>query len=203
MIFCRWDYRKAATEMIRSFVDTFGNSGDAYLVISVDNPFATDNLPSTEERLRHHGLENEFIRVLHFPPREEYIQWLQHGDCLLSCSRAEGWNLPLIEAIACGTPTICSDWGAHLEFADGISYKVDVPHECPPKELIFMNEHDYGVWGEPDFDHLKVVMKEVYNDPATAHNHALKMSKHIRNTYTWDNAALKTVRIFESPKNGR
>jgi len=192
MIFGRWDTRKSTTEMVRSFVETFGNNGNVYLVISADNPFSSDGLLSTEERLTYHGLNNKFIKVLHFPPREEYIQWLQHGDCLLSCSRSEGWNLPLMECIACGTPTICSDWGGHLEFADGISYKVNVPQELPPHDVFMLgDDHDFGVWGEPDFDHLNNVMKEVHNDFANCQDHAIKMSKFVRELYTWDNAARK------------
>ena len=37
----------------------------------------------------------------------------------VSCARAEGWNLPLIEAMACGTPSIYSDCSGQLEFAEG------------------------------------------------------------------------------------
>ena len=192
MIFGRWDTRKSTTEMVRSFVETFGNDGNVYLVLSADNPFVMDKFKSTEERLEHYGLESEFIRVLHFPPREEYVQWLQHGDCLLSCSRSEGWNLPLLEAISCGTVTVASDWGGHLEFCDGISHKVNVPKELPPKDLFCLGDgHDIGVWGEPDFEHLNHVMKEVKNDFSTCLNHATKMSKFVRELYTWDNAARK------------
>jgi len=192
MIFGRWDTRKSTTEMVRSFVENFGNSGKVYLVLSADNPFGSDGMNSTEERLKHYGLENEFIKVLHFPPREEYIKWMQHGDCLLSCSRSEGWNLPLMEGIACGTVSICSDWGGHLEFADGVSYKVDVPKELPPRDVFMLgDDHDLGVWGEPDFDHLGAVMKRVHEDFAICSDHALKMSKFVRELYTWDNAARK------------
>jgi len=192
MIFGRWDTRKATTEMVRSFVEKFGNVDNAYLILSADNPFGFDEMTSTEERLKHYKFEHERIKILHFPPRDEYIKWMQHGDCLLSCSRAEGWNLPLMESIACGTVSICSDWGGHLEFADGVAYKVDVPHELPPKDVFMLGDnHDFGVWGEPDFDHLSHMMEKVYNDFATCQDHALKMSKFIRGLYTWDNAAKK------------
>ena len=192
MIFGRWDTRKAIMEIVKSFVENFGNEGNTYLMLSADNPFSSDGMKSTEERLKHHGLENEFIKVLHFPPRKEYIQWMQHGDCLLSCSRSEGWNLPLLEAIACGTVSICSNWGPHLEFADGISYKVNVPKELPPRDVFMLGDNfNLGVWGEPDFDHLGDVMKKVHRDFGTCQDHALKMSKSIRDLYTWDNAAKK------------
>ena len=193
MIFGRWDYRKATEEMIAAWYDRFENIDKCYLVLSVDNPFSSDGMETTEERLKYFNLEHERIRVLHFPPRDEYIKWLQYGSCLLSCSRSEGWNLPLMEAIACGTPTVCSDWGGHLEFADGISHKVNVPNELPPKNVYMLGDnHDFGVWGEPDFGHLKYVMyNKVYKDYIDAKTRAMSMSKYIRQLYTWDNAARK------------
>lgn len=190
MIFGRWDYRKSTTEMVQAWYDTFKNRDNCYLILSADNPFARDGMETTEERLKHYKCEHERIKVLHFPPRDEYIKWMQYGACLLSCSRSEGWNLPLMEALACGTPSICSDWGGHLEFADGIAHKVNVPNELPPKQVYMLgDDHDLGVWGEPDFDHLKYLMKQVYKEYVGAKTQAMSMSKYIRQLYTWDNAA--------------
>jgi len=192
MIFGRWDYRKSITEMIQAWTNVFGKRDNCYLAISVDNPFSSDGLETTEQRLKHHKLEHDRIKVLHFPPREEYVKWMQYGACLLSCSRAEGWNLPLIEALACGTPSICSDWGGHLEFADGIAYKVNVPKELPPQQVFMLGDgHDIGVWGEPDFDHLEHVMEKVFKNYMEYKLETNSRSKYIRQLYTWDNAARK------------
>jgi glycosyltransferase involved in cell wall biosynthesis len=111
MIFGRWDYRKSTKEMIESWKRTMGDKDNCYLIISADNPFSSDGMKTTEERLKHYKFEHDRIRILHFPPRDEYIKWMKYGSCLISCSRSEGWNLPLMEALACGTPSICSDWG--------------------------------------------------------------------------------------------
>ena len=191
MIFGRWDYRKSTEEMVNAWYQRFENIDNCYLVVSADNPFSSDDMKTTEERLKHYNLEHDRIRVLHFPPRDEYIKWMQYGSCLLGCSRSEGWNLPLMEAIACGTPTICSNWGGHLEFADGIAHKVQILDERPPKNVYMLgDDHDLGVWGEPDFGHLNHVMyTKVYNDYVEAKSQAMVMSKYVRQLYTWDNAA--------------
>ena len=192
MIFGRWDYRKSTTEMIQAFSEEFKNDDNVMLVISADNPFSSDGMETTEQRLEHYKIPTEKIKVVHFPPRQDYIKFMQHGNCLLSCSRSEGWNLPLMEALACGTPSVASNWGGHLEFADGIAYLVNVPKELPPKQVFMLGDKfDYGVWGEPDFDHLKKVMREVYNNYHRAKEDTLKRSKFIRELYTWDNAARK------------
>lgn len=190
MIFGRWDYRKSTTEMVQAFVEEFKDDKNVYLLLSADNPFSSDGMKTTEERLKHYKLESKKIKVLHFPPREDYIKFLQHGNCLLSCSRSEGWNLPLMEGLACGTPSIASNWGGHLEFADGFAHLVDVPKELSPKQVFMLgDDFDYGVWGEPDFDHLKNVMRDVYSNYHESKKEAVKRSKYIRRLYTWDNAA--------------
>ena len=97
IIFGRWDYRKCTKELIQTFLNTFGMDEKVDLIVSVDNPFSIDGLESTEERLKHFGLEDDRIKVLHFPSREEYINYIQQGNVFLSCVRSEGWNLPLIE----------------------------------------------------------------------------------------------------------
>ena len=190
MIFGRWDYRKSTKEMIQAWINTEGKEDNSYLILSADNPFSADGLETTEERLKHYKLEHEKIKVLHFPPRDEYIKWMKYGSCLLSCSRSEGWNLPLMEALACGTPAICSDWGGHLEFADGIAYKVQVPKELPPKQVYMLGDnHDLGVWGEPDFYNLEYMMGYVRDTYDQAKSTTLKLSKYLRSYFTWDHAA--------------
>jgi len=189
MIFGRWDYRKSTGEMIEAFLHEF-KEDNIYLVVSLDNPFSTDDLQTTEDRLKHFGLENERIKVLHFPEREEYVKWIRSGHVLLSCSRAEGWNLPLIEAIASGTPSVYSDWGAHKEFADGIGYPVQIADYKPPSNIYNLEgDYDLGVWSEPNYDHLKSVMRRLYKNYVYERPQAEKLSRFVRQTYTWDNAA--------------
>jgi glycosyltransferase involved in cell wall biosynthesis len=88
----RWDYRKSIKEIIETFIKTFDKDEDVELIVSVDNPFSNDGLKSTEERLKHYGLEDDRIKILHFPPREEYIRLLKSCSVFVSCARAEGGN---------------------------------------------------------------------------------------------------------------
>ena len=191
MIFGRWDYRKSITEIITAFNKEFKNDNNVYLILSVDNPFSTDGLNSTEERLKQYKLENDRIKVLHFPEKDEYVQWLQNGDCFLSCSRSEGWNLPLIQAIACGIPTICSDWSGQLEFAKGVSHLVKIEKLVAATKLFNINDPDIGEWAEPDFNHLKQVMRDVFDNHKEYKEKALKQSTIITEKFTWEHAAKK------------
>jgi autotransporter strand-loop-strand O-heptosyltransferase len=198
MIFGRWDTRKATKEMVEAFIDVADKIDNVYLILSADNPFPTDGFKSTEQRLKHYKLEHERIRVLHFPPREEYVNWMRHGDVFLSCSRSEGWNLPLIEAIASGTVSICSEWGGQLDFAHAVAHTVMVPKTLPPRDVFMLgDDHDLGVWGEPDFDHLRRIMKGVYDHFDTNKPRAVSLSRFVRELYSWENAANKAKGYIE------
>jgi autotransporter strand-loop-strand O-heptosyltransferase len=189
MIFGRWDYRKATTETIRAFLNTFKKWEPVDLVISVDNPFPADGMKSTEERLRHYKFTDDRIKILHFPSREKYVSYLRSGHCLISCARAEGWGLPLIEAIACGTPTICSNYGAQLEFAKDVSHMVNIKGHLPPKEVFMQKDVDLkGTYCEPDFEHLGHIMRNVYENYNECKIKALADSEIIRKKFTWENA---------------
>ena len=202
----RWDYRKSIKEIIETFLKTFDENAPVDLIISVDNPFSGDGMKTTEERLEHYGLTDDRIKVLHFPPREEYIQLLKSCDAFVSCARAEGWNLPLIEAMACGTPSIYSNCSGQLEFAEGKGLPVKIVGEKPVDASTYSHFNDsIGNYYEPDFKDLG---KQMWN-VVTNYNHykqkALEESEVIRKEFNWEHIAeigIKTINEFleKTPK---
>jgi autotransporter strand-loop-strand O-heptosyltransferase len=196
----RWDYRKSIKEIIETFVKTFDKGEDVELIVSVDNPFSNDGLNSTEERLKHYGLNDDRIKILHFPPREEYIRLLKSCNVFVSCARAEGWNLPLIEAMACGTPSIYSNCSGQLEFAEGRGIPVRISHELPVSASTYNHfNENVGNYYEPDFDDLGEKMLAVYGDYKKYKTFALVESEQIREEFSWDRVAeigLETINDF-------
>jgi autotransporter strand-loop-strand O-heptosyltransferase len=186
----RWDYRKSIKEIIETFVKTFNKNEPVELIISVDNPFSNDGLKTTEERLKHYGLEDDRIKILHFPPREEYISLLKSCNVFVSCARSEGWNLPLIEAMACGTPSIYSDCSGQLEFAKGRGIPVRISHELAVSASTYNHfNENVGNYYEPDFNDLSEKMLLSYEKYDTFKKLALVDSKHIREEFSWGNIA--------------
>ena len=182
----RWDYRKSVKEIIETFLKTFSEEDPVDLIISVDNPFSNDGLNSTEERLEHYGLKDKRIKILHFPSREDYIKLLKSTNCFVSCARSEGWNLPLIEAMACGTPSIYSNCSGQLEFAQDKGIPVNILGEKPVNAGTqnHFNE-SVGNYYEPDFDDLRVKMLEVVNKYQFYKEKALNESYFIRKNFSW------------------
>ena len=186
----RWDYRKSIKEIIETFLKTFDKDEPVDLIISVDNPFSGDNMETTEERLEHYGLNDDRIKIVHFPPREEYIQLLKSCDAFVSCARSEGWNLPLIESMACGIPSIYSNCSGQLEFAEGKGLPVKIIGEKPVDASTYSHfNNSIGNYYEPDFKDLGKQMWEVVTNHSHYKQLALEESEEIRRDYNWERIA--------------
>lgn len=192
--FGRWDYRKGTTEILKAFAEEFKDEDDVELIASVENPYPYDGLNSTEERIKHHNIDTKNIKFINFTPREEYVNYLQTAHAFLSCARSEGWNLPLIEAMACGTPSIYSNWGGQLQFAEGKGIPVDIS-ELRPANI----EHkDWpGDYCEPDWNHLRVQMRQVYDYNTAIWITSKSQSREIRKNFNWDTIAKGACKILE------
>ena len=195
--FGRWDYRKGTTEVLRAFAEEFKDQDDVELIASVENPFPYDNLKSTDERVKFHNIDTKNIKFVKFPPRKEYVNYLQTANVFVSCARSEGWNLPLIEAMACGTPSIYSNWGGQLEFAEGKGIPVRIA------ELRAANvEHkDFpGEYCEPDWNDLKVQLRQAYDYNTATLLKSRAEAKDIHDKFNWDTVAKGACDILERNK---
>lgn len=205
LIFGRWDYRKSTKEIVSAFLRTFEGDKNVELILSADNPYCIDGLKTTEERLEKNYLKSDQIKIVHFCSKNDYIKYLQSGHVFLSCARGEGWNLPLIEAMACGTPSIYSNWGGQLEFAEGKGFPVRIKGEIEARygEGSSFNGAAPGNYCEPDFEDLCRVMMFVKNNYDYCKEKAMIESEKIRKEFTWEAAAEQAfshLKEFNAPK---
>ena len=81
---------------------------------------------------------------------------------MVSPSRAEGFGLPMAEAILSGLAVITTGWGGQLDFCNPkTSWLVD--YKFVPAESHF--DLFDSVWAEPNADHLAAIMKSLYDAP--------------------------------------
>jgi len=194
LYFGRWDYRKSTTEVLRAFGETFENYPNVELIASVENPYPYDGTKSTKERMKKYVVNYKNIKYVKFVEREEYVKYLQEGDVFLSCARSEGWNLPLIEAMACGIPALYSNWGGQLQFAKGKGAPVNISHLRPAN---ICDSEVEGEYCEPDFEDLKEKMFDVYCNYDGYRNNALLDAEIIHNEFNWDKVARDASKILK------
>ena len=191
----QWQPRKSTLEICQSFLKAFPDNQDVRLYLSADTLFPSDEYKSTEERLVSYGVSDPRIIPIHYEAREDYIRRLQGAHVFVACARSEGWNLPLIEAMACGVVSIASDFGGSTEYAgDILNVRI---RELKKPEGIYGGWDVPGHWGEPDYDHLVEVMRDAYENYTVHKEKALITSEMIRTKFSWDAAAQKAYSILE------
>jgi FkbM family methyltransferase len=192
--FGRWDYRKSTTEILRTFSETFKDIDNVELICSIENPYAVDGLKTTEDRFVLHNIDTSKIKNVGFVSSEEYVKYFQNGNVFVSCARSEGWNLPLIDSMSCGTPSIYSNCSGQLEFAENKGIPVNIAGYRPAN---IERSHFPGEYAEPDFNDLAIKMMDAYTNFKSHKEKALEDAKIIHQNFNWDLIAQNASKILE------
>jgi len=95
--------RKNIPILLRAF-DRIAEESGAELVLGGAEGWLTDELHQTLSSMRW----RDRVRLTGFIPETDLAAWLSAADCFAFPSRYEGFGLPPLEAMACGTPVISS-----------------------------------------------------------------------------------------------
>jgi glycosyltransferase involved in cell wall biosynthesis len=107
---------------------------------------------------------------------------LRGADCYVSPYRAEGFNLPVLEAMACGVPVLCTAGGPTDEFTDAaFAQRI---RSVPIRKRL--NEKESGDALEPDGDHLVELMRNAARNRDRGHEAGACSARHALENFTWD-----------------
>jgi len=106
---------KNLPRLIEAFAALAPQHPDLQLVLA-GKPHPTET-PRLEARVRERGLEAR-VQLLPYAPSETLVQLYQGALALVYPSLWEGFGLPVLEAMACGTPVLTS-YGSGTEEAAG------------------------------------------------------------------------------------
>ena len=109
----KWEIRKGHDILIEAFRMVEAHDPNVELWMMCSNPFN-----SPEENAKWHQLySHPKVKIIpRAETQQEVYNIMSQVDCGVFPSRAEGWNLELLEMMAAGKHVITTDYSAHTEF---------------------------------------------------------------------------------------
>ena len=160
--------RKNLPNLIESLA-ILQQQGLPFELLKVGTDF-TDEQKQTIERLQLQGV----VRYVGRPERSSLIDLYNAADVLVFPSLFEGFGLPLLEAMACGTPVITSNVSAMPEVVG-----------------------DDGLLVDPNSpESIAAAIIELYNDPILQTKLIERGLARVK-LFTWQNTAARIAKIYE------
>ena len=120
---------------------------------------------------------------------EEMARLYQLADAYVSPYRAEGFNIPVLEAAACGIPVICTRGGPTDDFlTDELARRI----ESRNVQIQFKGRDAHRL--EPNLEHLIALMGSMVEDRTWRDRSIVEGPRHVRANYSWDRVTELLVR---------
>lgn len=184
-----WGERKAPEVLLKSYHQAFEQDDDVLLLLKIRN---TDPGVKVRQQIQALNLPDDGPPVAILYNQDFPIHQLgalyRSADCFVLPTRGEGWGLPVIEAMACGLPTIATNWSAQTEFMNEenayplrVKKLVAARAKCPYYEGFR--------WAQPDEEHLIHLLRYVYEHREESAAKGEQATKDVRSKWTWQHAA--------------
>jgi glycosyltransferase involved in cell wall biosynthesis len=124
-----------------------------------------------------------------FLDHAELLAYLDELDVFVLPSRGEGFGLCGLEAMATGLPLIATNWSGPADYLDPAD---SYPLEYRLTELAgweFGGGRHFGRWAEPSYEHLRSLLRHLYEDPAEGRAAGRRAAARVHAHWTWDRAA--------------
>lgn len=173
--------RKGGQMVVDAFLDLFDGNNDVVLLMKSTGP---SEARWSDKSGEYRGNVNNHpqIRVVEDQLDVEQMALLYHrSHCFVYPSKGEGFGLIPFQAMATGMPTIVTDATAMADYAD-----LAIPLNST--EVDGDGIH-LGKWAQPDFEHLKFLMKNVFDNWDKENKRSLQNARIIHTTQTWGHIA--------------
>tara|TARA_Y100000385_G_scaffold195050_1_gene201909 strand:+ start:10217 stop:11287 length:1071 start_codon:yes stop_codon:yes gene_type:complete len=189
----KWEKRKGHDVLPIIFNNAFSEEDNVELWMMTSNPF----LKEDQERHWHHlykdtKLGDKIKFIDRVDTQKQVYNIMKEADCGIFPSRAEGWNLELLEMMSCGKHVICTDYSAHTEFCNtdnALLINIDTQESAQDG---FWFHGDVGNWstiGRSQIDqainHMRHVHKQKSNDSLHLNTNGIETAK----KFSWENTA--------------
>ena len=193
----KWEKRKGHDILGECFNKAFTKTDNVELWMMCDNPFLPEDKKNSWESLYKTSGLSDKIRLI---PRQQHHQdvarLMNMVDCGVFPARAEGWNLELLEMMACGKHVIATNYSAHTEFCSPVNSRLVNTHNLETAFDGVFFDGTKGFWAELAKDQEDAIIQYMRDI------HSLKQSGQLginqngldtANQFTWKNTVDKLL----------
>jgi len=179
-----WGMRKGCDVLLKAYCAAFAAHDPVLLVLKIDSRAPGNPLRELAALLPDPAPPIALIYNQSFSA-ERMAELYRTADCFVLPSRGEGWGMPILEAMACGTPVIATNWSAPTTF---LTQENGYPL---PYRLVAADAHNRytrgAQWAEPEHAVLVDQLRWVAAHPAERATKG-QMAAAQALTWTWDHA---------------
>jgi hypothetical protein len=197
----KWEYRKGHDKIIEAFNIAFEPKDRVRLWMMNGNPFIDCEKTKSWQSLYKNSKMGDKVNFLpRVNKQEEVALIMSEADCGVFPSRAEGWNLELLEMMSMGKRVIATDYSAHTEFCNYTNcYLLPIENTERAKDDVFFDGKCGGHWAYLDenvVDKMACYMRDVY---VKKNNGNLKINESGIETakkFSWNSSTKKMMEIL-------
>jgi glycosyltransferase involved in cell wall biosynthesis len=193
----KWEIRKGHDVLVELFNNAFDPADNVELFLMCSNPFCSEQ---EEQEWHNLYLKSKLGSKITIIPRQqtqkEVYNIMSQTHCGVFPSRAEGWNLELLEMMACGKHVITTNYSAHTEFCNAENAHLINVEET---EIAYDGKwfHGQGNWakiGDKEKNRFITAMRDVHelrkNGSLITNNNGVNMA----NKLTWNHSAKEIIK---------
>jgi len=190
--------RSGLNYLLKAYGEEFTKKDKVALVIKINTAYGQKNFQQEVRDLdllqKHHKLAFVTDNVTEDVLRNLYSR----ADCFVMPSMSEGFGLPALESLACGTPVITTNFGGQLDFVNNSNGWL-VGGELVPVPGIGHGGNSFlyeeTEWLQPSIKELRIQLREAYeeNSKCLSVKQCVDSIKHM----TWEATASKILEVLK------
>lgn len=192
----KWEKRKGHDVILECFNAAFTHSDEVELWMMCNNPFIGQQNEEWRELYKTSELGYKVKIIPRQISHQDVYNIMTQSDCGVFPARAEGWNLELLEMMACGKQVIATNYSAHTEFCnENNSRLVSIDNMETAYDGVFFDGKK-GMWAEISNNQKEQIishMRDIHNAKQEGALSINQLGVNTANKFSWENSCQEVV----------
>jgi len=193
----KWEVRKGYDILLNLFNSAFSinDNVELWLMGSSDPTcFSQKEMDEWHSFYSSGPLASKIRIIPRVKTQNDVANLISRADCGLFVSRAEGWNLELLEVMSMNKPVITTNYSAHTEFCDkDNAFLIDITEtETAFDGKWFLGNGNWAKIGQVQIDQIIEYMRYVYKNNIRTNPNGVKTGQ----KYSWQHSAEQLIQCI-------